>query len=145
MRATACMVAWALVAGAPPQASVLFWRRRLGSYHSQPLLGGRKPQNATNGAATAMQLSSNELSSAFSVASLGCRGSWPIELITNLGLRPPCFFLRRQRRGTLCYDLLHNSSRERDCCPGRHSLRFTIYRLGGGCRCCPHICDGLPL
>ena len=54
MRATACMVACA-----PPQASVLFCRRRLGIYHSQPLLGGRKkPKNATHGTATAMQLSS---------------------------------------------------------------------------------------
>ena len=25
-------------------------------------------------------------------------------------------------------------SRERGCCPGRHSLWFTIYRLGGDCR-----------
>ena len=26
------------------------------------------------------------------------------------------------------------SSREHGCCPGRHLLRFTIYRLVGGCR-----------
>ena len=48
-----------MVAYAPPQASVLFWRCRLASYHSQPLLGGRrKPKNVTHGTATAMQLSS---------------------------------------------------------------------------------------
>jgi len=47
-----------------------------------------------------------ELSSVFSVASLGCRGTWPIELVAKLGLRPPWFFLRRHRRGTLCYDLV---------------------------------------
>ena len=29
-------------------------------------------------------------------------------------------------------------SRERGCCPGRHSLRFTIYGLGGDRRYCPH-------
>ena len=44
-------------------------------------------------------------SSVFSVASLGCRGTWPIELVAKLGLRPPSFVLRRHRRGTLCYDL----------------------------------------
>ena len=40
-------------------ASLCFvWRRRLGSYHSQPLLGGRgKPKNATHGTATAIKLS----------------------------------------------------------------------------------------
>ena len=54
MRATACMVACAL-----PQVSHLFWRHRLGSYHSQPLLGGRrKTKNATHGTATEIQLSS---------------------------------------------------------------------------------------
>ena len=40
--------------------------------------------------------------------------------------------MRRHRRGKLCYDLLQNSSRERGCRPGRHSLRFTIYRFGRG-------------
>ena len=95
MRATACMVACA-----PPQASVLFWRRRLGSYHSQPLLGGRrKSQNATHGTATVMQLSSKSRT------------------------------IPRHRWGTLFCDLLQNSSRERGCCPGGHSLSFTIYRL----------------
>ena len=57
------------------------------------------------------------------------RSSW-----WQLGLRPPCFFFRRHRRGTLCYDLLQNTSRERGCCPGRHSLKFTVHLLGGGCR-----------
>ena len=28
----------------------------------------------------------------FSVASLGCRGTWPIELVEKLGLRPSLFF-----------------------------------------------------
>ena len=46
-----------------------------------------------------------ELSSVFSVAWLDCRGTWPIELAAKLGLRPQCSFLRRHRRGTLCYDL----------------------------------------
>ena len=36
---------------------------------------------------------------------VACRGTWPIELVAKLGLRPPCFFLSRHRRGTLCYDL----------------------------------------
>ena len=75
-----------------------------------------------------------ELSSVFSVASLGCRGTWPIELVAKLGLRPPCFFLRRHRRGTLCYHLLQNRSRERGCCPGHHSFRCTIYHLGDDCQ-----------
>ena len=35
-------------------------------------------------------------------------------------------------RGMLWHELLQNSSRERGCCPGRHSLRFTIYRLSLG-------------
>ena len=30
----------------------------------------------------------------FLVASLDCRGTWPIELVAKLGLRPPLFFLR---------------------------------------------------
>ena len=38
---TACIVACS-----PPTASVFFWRHRLGSYHSQLLLVGRKPLNA---------------------------------------------------------------------------------------------------
>ena len=41
----------------------------------------------------------------FSVASRGCRGTWPIELVATLGLQSPLCFLRRHRRGTLCYDL----------------------------------------
>ena len=58
-------------------ASLRFvWRRRVGSYHSQPLLDGRKPKNATHGTATAMQLSSNELSSAFSVVVAVGQSSW---------------------------------------------------------------------
>ena len=46
-------------------------------------------QNATHETTTATRLSSNELPSALSVVSLGCRGSLPIELVTKLGLRPP--------------------------------------------------------
>ena len=44
----------------------------------------------------------------------------------NIGLATAIIFLRRHRRGTLCDDLLQNSGRERGCCPGRHSFRFTI-------------------
>ena len=141
MRATACMIAWA-----PPQAPVSFWRRRLGSYHSQPLLGGRKkPKNATRGTATATQLSSKSLTVLFCfrqlrfvVVALSRSSRWQNWACGRQD------FLSRHRRGTLCYDLLQSSNRERGCCPGRHSLRFTIYRLGGGCRYCPHSHDGLP-
>ena len=52
----------------------------------------------------------------------------------KFGRETAMFFLRRHRRGTLCYHLLQNSICELGCCPGRHSLRFWIYRLGGGCR-----------
>ena len=66
------------------------------------------------------------------------RGTWFIALLEKLGLGPPLVFLRRRSRGTLWYDQLQNSSgsgrRERSCCPGRHSLMSTIYRLGGRCR-----------
>ena len=87
MRATACMVT-----GAPPQASVLCWRRRLGSYHAQPLLGGwRKPKKRharnSDGDAAIIEVLSYPL--LFTVASLGCRGTWPIELVAKLGLRQP--------------------------------------------------------
>ena len=48
----------------------------------------------------------------------------------NVGLRPPLFVLKRHSRGTLWYDLFTaHYSRERICYPGRHSMRFTIYRL----------------
>ena len=50
----------------------------------------------------------------------------------------------QQVRGTLWYDLVQDSGRERGCCPGRHSLKFTIYRLWGGYRKRPHSYDGLP-
>ena len=50
-RSTVCIVACA-----PPTASVLFWRRRLGSYRSHLLLR-RNSLNATHGTGTAMQLS----------------------------------------------------------------------------------------
>ena len=44
-------------------------------------------------------------------------------------------FFRRHSQGTPWYDLLpKNSRRERGCCTDRHSLMFTIYRLGCGCR-----------
>ena len=58
----------------------------------------------------------------FSVASLLCRSTWLIELVEKVGLRPPKFVLRRHSRGTVWYDLLHNSIRERGCCPSQHSL-----------------------
>ena len=70
-----------------------------------------------------------ELSTVFSVALPLCRGTCLIELVAKLGLRPSLIVLRRHSRGTLWYDLLQSSSRERSCYPGRHSLRSTIYRL----------------
>ena len=67
-----------------------------------------------------------ELSSVFFVASLLCRGTWLIELVAKLGLRPPLCCLRQHSRGTLWVDPVKNSRRVRGCCPGRHPLRFTI-------------------
>ena len=115
------MIAWE-----PPQAPVSFWRRRLGSYHSQPLLGGRKkPKNATHGTATATQLSSKSLTVLFCfrqlrlvVVALSRSSRWQNWACGRQD------FLSRHRRGTLCYDLLQSSNRERGCCPGCHSLRF---------------------
>ena len=53
----------------------------------------------------------------------------------KIGLATAMIFFEAPQQGyAVLYDLLQNSSRERGCCPGRHSLRFTIYRLGGGCR-----------
>ena len=46
-----------------------------------------------------------QLSFVFSVASIGCRGNLPIAMVVRLGLRQPWYFLRRHRRGSLCYDL----------------------------------------
>ena len=89
----------------------------IGSYHSQPLLGGRrKPKNATHKTVTAIHTTIIEILGClvFSVASLGCRGTWPIELVAKLGLRPPWFFFRPHRRGTLWMIC----GRERGCCPG---------------------------
>ena len=132
MSATACVVACA-----PPPACILFWQRRLGSCHSQPVfwVGGGSPKTPrTEQRRRRSYHRSLELSSIYSVYSLGCRGTWQIKLGTKLGLRSPSIFFRRHRRGTLCCDLLQNRSRERGCCLGRHSLWFTIHRLGGGCR-----------
>ena len=85
MRATACMVACA-----PPQASVLFWRRTLGSYHSQSRVGGGSPKTPRTKQRWRFSYHrSHELSSVSSVASLGSRGTWPIELVAKFGLRPP--------------------------------------------------------
>ena len=69
----------------------------------------------------------------FSVASLGSRGTWPIELAAKACDRHVFFLgaIAVVRCAMIC-------SRERGCCPGRHSLKFTIYRLGGGCRYCSH-------
>ena len=39
------------------------------------------------------------------VASLGSRAVGRIDLVENLGLRPPWLFMRLHRRGTLCYGL----------------------------------------
>ena len=55
-----------------------------------------------------------------------------IELVEKLGLRPPWTFLRRHRGNTLlCYRAMVYR-RGRGWCPGRHSLRFTIYRFSRG-------------
>ena len=97
MRATACVVACS-----PPTASIFFWRRRLGSYHSQLLLSGRKkPLNATHGWATAMQLS-EWFYSVFWVdrlflVALGRSSWWKI-------CACDChdYFLKTHRRSTLC-------------------------------------------
>ena len=62
----------------------------------------------------------------------------------EIGLATVIIFFTSHSRGTLWYDLLQNCSRKRGCCPGCHSLRFTIYRLGGGCRQCPRSYDELP-
>ena len=45
-----------------------------------------------------------------------------------------CFRRHRRGRATLCYGL----RRRRGCCPGRHSLRFTMYGLSRGCRQSPN-------
>ena len=37
--------------------------------------------------------------------SLGSRAIWAIEVVEKVVLRPPLFFLRRNRRVTLCYGL----------------------------------------
>ena len=138
MRTTACMVACA-----PLQASVLFWRRRLGSYHSRPLLGGRrkpKKRHARNsdGDAAIIHVLSYPLSFwslRLVVVALG-RSSW----WQNWACDRHVFFLGATA-GVRCAMIC---SREHGCCPGRHSLRSTIYRLGGVCRYCPHSYDGLP-
>ena len=53
--------------------------------------------------------------------------AWPVELVEKLCLRPPLFFWRATA-GVRCTMIC---SRERRCCPGRHSLKSTFYRLGG--------------
>ena len=102
MRATDCIVACSL-----PAASVLLWRRRLGSYHSQLLLSGRRKfLNATHGTATAMQLSRSwDLplcfgSIAWFSSRLADRAGGKNVLATAM-----IFILRSHRRGTLCYGL----------------------------------------
>ena len=50
----------------------------------------------------------------------------------KIGLAAAMIFFEAPPPG---YAVLRSAfSRARGCCPGRHSLRFTIYRLGGGCR-----------
>ena len=71
-----------------------------------------------------------EPSSVFPVAALVCRGTWLVELVAKLDLRPSFLFLGA-KAGVRYGMLLQNSSRERGCCPGRYWLRFTMYRLGG--------------
>ena len=48
-----------------------------------------------------------ELFSVFSGALLLRGGTWLIELVEKLGLRPPLLFFRRHSRGTLWYDLCY--------------------------------------
>ena len=67
----------------------------------------------------------------------GFRAVWAIVLFHKLRLRPPCFFLRRHRRGTLCYTW-YVCRLGRGWCPGRHSLRFTIYRISRSRRQSPN-------
>ena len=104
MSATACVVACA-----PPPACILFWQRRLGSCHSQPVfwVGGGSPKTPrTEQRRRRSYHRSLELSSIYSVYSLGCRGTWQIKLGTKLGLRSPSIFFWRHRRvrcAVICY------------------------------------------
>ena len=65
----------------------------------------------------------------FSVVSiLLCRGTWFNELWQIW----PCdrhYLFRSSTAGVRYCMIIAQYSRERGCCPGRHSLRFTIYRL----------------
>ena len=98
-RATACVVACA-----PPPAFFLYRRRRLGSDHSQGLLGGRRSPKMPR-TEQRRRWSYRSLDRILLDPSLGFRDFWAIELVEKLGLRPPRFVLRRHRRGTLCYGL----------------------------------------
>ena len=66
----------------------------------------------------------------FGSLSLGSCAVWAIELVEKLGLPPPWYFwgvTPRVRCAMVC-------RRGRGWCPGRHSLRFTIYRISCGRR-----------
>ena len=125
MRATACIVACV-----PTQAYVLFRRHMLRSYRSQPPLGGRrKPKKChariSDGDAAIVDVSSYPLcfrSLRVVVVARGRSRRWQ---------RWACErhdFCRGANTVIRC-DMIYMYSRERGCCPPRHSLRFTIYRL----------------
>ena len=88
MRATACMVACA-----PPQACfALAAQARTLSRSGCWMDEGSPKRSRTEQRRRCSYHRSLELSSLLSVASLGCHGTWPIELVAKLGLRPPLIF-----------------------------------------------------
>ena len=132
MRATACMVSCA-----PPQASALCWRAGWEAI-SLPVssLGWaeealKRHARRSDGDADIIEVFGYPL---FSVTALGCRGTWRSSWWQNWAYDRHDLFWGANP-GVCCAMIC---SRERGCCPGRHSLRFTIYPLGGGCRWCPH-------
>ena len=123
-RAKVCVVACALV-----PASFSFWWRRIGSYHSQDVVGGhREPSSATCGTAAVMQLSRSRAYALFlcSVFVMVGRSSRP----KNWACGRHDFLVGATadlRRAMVC-------GRGRGCCFGRVSLRFAFYRLDRGRR-----------
>ena len=69
-----------------------------------------------NNADLAIISSESSNCSLFSVALLLCRGTWLIELVEKLGLRPPILFFSRHSRGTLWYDLCYRRTVVVDVC-----------------------------
>ena len=125
-RPTACIVACS-----PPTASVFFWRRRLGSYHSQLFLSGRlKPLNPTHGTATATQLSKSWAFPVF--GSIAWFSSRMADLAGGkIVLAIATIFFLGASAGVRCAMVCIRGS---GCCPGRHPLWFMIYRLVWGRR-----------